>query len=112
MIWFSRKVDSVSTDSRVERLELELQSAKAAYQTLVNQYRDESRSADFCFNFNAVKAFSVERNIDGVLPVTVIGYMVPCVSDGKETFAIKEWFLHCDDAQHKNIVAAFKESIK
>jgi hypothetical protein len=38
--------------------------------------------------------------------------MLPIVSDGKETFAVKEWYLHCDEKQHEAVVKAFKESMK
>jgi hypothetical protein len=114
MTWFSKinPVDITEKNRRIEQLERELIAANGALKDMIDASRNESRSATFCFDFKAVKAFSVERNIDGKLPVTIIGYMLPVVSDGKETFAVKEWYLHCDEKQHEAVVKAFKESVK
>jgi hypothetical protein len=113
MSWFN-KVNPVIAqhNRRIEELERELQRYKDALQEERDQIKRSSRSAPFSFDFNSVKAFSVERNLDGNLPVTVIGYLLPIVTDGKETFAVKEWYLHCDDARHEEIIQAFKETRK
>jgi hypothetical protein len=111
MSWFN-KVNPVvaSKDRRIAELEAEIKRYSDALQSERDALKDSSRSAPFSFDFKAVKAFSVERNINGVLPVTVIGYLLPIVTDGKETFAVEEWYLHCDDQRHEEIVRSFEES--
>lgn len=124
MSWFD-KVTLAEKNRRIDDLEREVQRYSEALQQERNNFEnfkksidDAARSSSFFFDFNSVKAFSVERNTaaDGK-PVTIIGYLLPepvVVTDSETTTKdiVREWYLHCDEKQHEAIVKAFKESRK
>lgn len=121
MSWFSKvkPVDVTDMDRRLDDLEIELTrkcNEVTEIQAKVRAYEDATRSATFSFDFAAVKAFSVERNIGSEgLPVTIIGYMLEepvVISEGETTTkdVVREWYMSCDETQHEAIVKAFKES--
>lgn len=117
--WEKSPVNIAEKTRRIEELEIEL--ARKTNETVdlkskLDKVISDARSVSFAFDFKAVKAFSVERNIgnDGI-PVTIIGYMLEepvVVSEGETTTkdVVREWYLNCDDKQHEAIVKAFKES--
>jgi predicted RNase H-like nuclease (RuvC/YqgF family) len=108
--------DIAEKNQRIDSLENELTrkcNEVVHLKDKIKDLTDVSRSSTFFFDFTAVKAFSVERNIgvDG-MPNTIIGYLLPVVSDGNVHHDVKEWYLKCDDKQHESIVKSFKESRK
>lgn len=126
MSWFSKinPVDIAEKNRRIDDLEREvqryseaLQQEREKFENYKKSIEDAARSATFSFDFNVVEVFSVERNVgDGGKPVTIIGYLLPepINIDGivASRTAVKEWYLHCDDDQHKAIVKAFEDSRK
>lgn len=122
MRWFSKinPVDIAEKDRRIEELEQEIQrysDALSAERKKMEEFTNATRSATFSFDFNTVKAFSVERNVSGGLPCTIIGYLLPepvSVTEGDITTkdVVREWYLYCDEKQHEEIVKSFKESRK
>jgi hypothetical protein len=118
--WEKKTVD-VAAKVTINTLEMELARSNNEVSELkrqISEFTNAARSATFWFDFTAVKAFSVERNLDNKnLPVTVIGYLLsePVVVTEDSTTTkdvVREWYLPCDDKQHEAIVKAFKESIK
>ena len=125
MMWSWEKknssVDVAEKTRQIDALERELTrlgNALAEERLVIKTLQDATRSSSFAFDFTAVKAFSVERNLDAKnLPVTIIGYLLPepvVVTEDTTTTkdVVREWYLHCDEKQHEAIVKAFKESIK
>lgn len=121
--WFNKinPVDIAEKNRRINDLEQELTrmgNALSEERSLVRRLQESYRSDSFEFDFKAVKAFSVERNLDTKnLPVTVIGYLLPepvTTTEGETTIkdVVREWYLHCDQKQHEYIVKAFKDSRK
>ena len=125
MSWYNfskiTPVYNTENDLRIDDLEIDLSrktNEVAELKLQISKITDATRSSTFWFDFSAVKAFSVERNIDNKdLPVTIIGYMLqePVVVTEDTTTTkdvVREWYLNCDETQHELIVKAFKESIK
>ena len=125
MSWYNfskiTPVYNTENDLRIDDLEIDLSrktNEVAELKLQISKITDATRSSTFWFDFSAVKAFSVERNINNKdLPVTIIGYMLqePVVVTEDTTTTkdvVREWYLHCDETQHELIVKAFKESIK
>ena len=118
----NRRIDDLERE--VQRYSEALRRASEALQQERNNFEnfkksidDAARSSSFSFDFNSVKAFSVERNTADGKPVTIIGYLLPepVVATGSETTTkdiVREWYLHCDEKQHEAIVKAFKGSRK
>lgn len=120
MSWFKDKpVDDV--DRRLDELEIEFArkcNEVTELQAKIRAYEDATRSATFSFDFGAVKAFSIERNVgNNNMPVTIIGYLLPepvVVTEGETTTkdVVREWYMYCDEKQHEALVKAFKDSRK
>jgi hypothetical protein len=114
--WEKKTVDISEQNRRIDSLENELTrkcNELVMLKDKIEDLTDASRSSTFFFDFTAVKAFSVERNIGvGGMPNTIIGYLLPVVSEGNVHHDVKEWYLNCDDKQHESIVKSFKESRK
>lgn len=118
MGWFD-KVTLAEKNRRIDQLEAELTrkcNEVTELKSKVDKFNREYRSSTFVFDFKAVKAFSVERNIGSEgLPITIIGYMLEepvVISEGETTTkdVVREWYMSCDETQHEAIVKAFKES--
>jgi hypothetical protein len=122
MSWFSKinPVDIAEKNRRIDELERELARYRDALEgerAKLKTIQESVRSENFEFDFNAVKAFSVERNIKDGVPCTIIGYLLPepvTITEGEYTTkdVVREWYLYCDDKQHETIIKSFKESRK
>lgn len=107
-----RQNDALSLE--IENLGHRVDSFK---QTLAS-INDATRNSSFEFDFNIVTAFSIERNISGNLPCTIIGYIMPNESvQGSEScsyrlenYTVKEWTLSCSEEQHEKLVVKFNEA--
>lgn len=116
----TKPVDTVDKDQRIEELERELKQRDSRIEQLDNHIKkieNSCRSASFEFDFNAVKVFSIERNIKDNLPCTIIGYLLPepaVITEDNVTTkeVVREWYLYCDETQHEALVKSFKESRK
>lgn len=111
----NRRIDDLERE--VQRYSEALQQERNNFENFKKSIDDAARSSSFSFDFNSVKAFSVERNTADGKPVTIIGYLLPepvVVTDSETTTKdiVREWYLHCDEKQHEAIVKAFKESRK
>jgi hypothetical protein len=79
---------------------------------LNQRFIDEMENASFSIDWNAMKAFSVERNWNNGFPVTIIGYMLsePAVhTEDTVTYkdVVREWTLHCSAVKHEELVKEF-----
>lgn len=113
------KVTLAEKNRRIEELEKELKryaDALGEERKKLEEINSAALSATFCFDFNAVQVFSVERNTDKGYPRTIIGYLLPEPVNLDGTVAtknsVKEWYFHCDEKQHEALVKAFRESMK
>lgn len=111
----NRRIDDLERE--VQRYSEVLQQERNNFENFKKSIDDAARSSSFSFDFNSVKAFSVERNTADGKPVTIIGYLLPepvVVTDSETTTKdiVRERCLHCDEKQHEAIVKAFKESRK
>ena len=118
MMFNNKKVRELRRE--VERLEQLVKSHEVAYNELAAIYDkrnkeldDASRDLPMTLNFGAMGAFSVERLMKNGSPVTVVGYFVnERVPEGDRIVTVqkvKEWYLHCSDRVHKDIVKQFNE---
>lgn len=120
-MWFNKKYcapsmleakDEVDYKSLAEKLQREVKQL----QERLNVVFHETTEADFIFNFNAVKAFSVERNWHNDRPCTIIGYVlqepVTMTEDNVTTKdVVREWYLYCSKEQHAKVVEQFNKSM-
>ena len=94
-----------------------LQAKVDQLQTRLNTAYTETGDADFVFNFNAVKAFSIERNWHNDRPCTIVGYVlqepVTMTEDNVTTKdVVREWYLYCSKEQHAKLVEQFKKAME
>ena len=123
-MWFNIKAQLKSMEEfadrnarRANELDVELQEARNELIQLRKKLAERDAEEGMCsfeFDFKAVKAFSIERNIHEGRPVTIIGYLVPTeeVKDGviTNTDKIREWYLYCNVHKHEALVQAFREA--
>ncbi len=104
----------------IEKLEQLVKSHEVAYNELVEFYdkrnkelEDPARDLPVTLNFGSMDAFSVERIVQNGNPVTVVGYKlrkdVRHNNSTDTTYEIKEWYLHCSDKVHKDVVKQFND---
>ena len=80
----------------------------------LSEVLDEVYKSSFSFDFKGGKAFSIERihdwddDIDGYLPVTVIGY----IKQEGENEVVGEWRFYCSQKEHDRLVSEFNATIK
>ena len=118
MFWFNKpRTDSTVQDTKevdYKRLAESLQKEVDQLQKRLNTAYTETGDADFVFNFNAVKVFSVERNWHNDRPCTIVGYVlqepVTITEDNVTTKdVVREWYLYCSKEQHAKLVEQFKK---
>ena len=118
MMFNGKKVREL--EHEIERLEQLVNSCEVAYNELVEFYdkrnkelEDPARDLPVTLNFGAIDAFSVERIVQNGSPVTVVGYKlrkdVRHNNSTDTTYEIKEWYLHCSDKVHKDVVKQFND---
>lgn len=119
-MWFNRKYCAPPMpEAKVdyEALAKNLQAKVDQLQTRLNTAYTETGDADFVFNFNAVKAFSIERNWHNDRPCTIVGYVlqepVTMTEDNVTTKdVVREWYLYCSKEQHAKLVEQFKKAME
>lgn len=115
---FNTKVRELKRD--VERLEQLVKAQENAYKELADycdkrtrELQDEARDLPVTLNFGWMDAFSVERIIKEGYPVTVVGYKLrkDVRHDNRTdtTYEIKEWYLHCSEKVHRDVVKQFNQ---
>jgi hypothetical protein len=106
MMFGSKKIAEL--EDKIWDLETQLERVKAerdSLRSLINGERAKVRDEECVFDFDTMKAFSVERLFDSDGPKTVIGYIRPSNQE------IGEWSLYCSDIQHERLVAEFKAKL-
>ena len=88
--------------AELKREVLRLKDSLTRVQTTLSAAQSDVSKSEFAFDFSAVNAFSIERNINDGVPVTVIGYTI-----GGE---VKEWYLYCNQERHSSLVKEFSKS--
>lgn len=91
------------TIKELQREILRLKDTLEETQRIVANVKREISNCEFSFDFANINAFSIERNFDNNLPVTVIGFLT---NDKNET---KEWYLYCSTEQHQRLVEQFNK---
>lgn len=115
---FNTKVRELKRD--VERLEQLVNAQDNAYKELAEfcdkrtkELQDEARDLPVTLNFGWMDAFSVERVVQNGYPLTVVGYKLrkdSRHSNGNDTtYEIKEWYLHCSEKVHRDVVKQFNQ---
>lgn len=94
--------------------ELQLENRIKDLEEYIKSLESSSRNLTFAFDFNAVNAFSIERNWNNGKVCTIIGYTVDeqtIHDNGKilDKQTVKEWYLYCSDDQHEKLVKEFNE---
>lgn len=104
------------SDLKVEIENLKKENEKLQYAVDEYKKRLESEMADasFAIDWEAMKAFSIERMWENGLPKTVIGYMLEepvTIVEGEVTTkdVVREWTLYCSAQKHEDLVREFKE---
>lgn len=100
----------------LEELKRENKDLKHANDVYKKRLESEMSKASFSIDWDAMKAFSIERMWENGLPKTVIGYMLsePMVTtsgEGVERVTekeiVREWTLYCSHEKHEELVAEF-----
>ena len=82
---------------------------------LLASFNSEVTAAKPMIDFDIMRVFSIERNVNSNKPCTIIGYYMnePTISsDGEmvvDTDVVKEWTLYCNDARHAELIEEFKQ---
>ena len=103
---------------KIERDELKKENEKLAYANKVYKERldGEMANASFATDWDAMKAFSVERMWENGVPKTIIGYILsePVVTtegEGEQRVTykdvVREWTYYCSAARHEELVKEF-----
>jgi uncharacterized protein (DUF3084 family) len=115
-MWSWEKRSSAADQKRIEELEQQVRvleannsALKATVEQFESKYRTDLETSTFAFDFDQVKAFSVERVMSGAYPQTIIGYLLP--TDG-ENEIVKEWYFNCSHEQHEALVVKFNNRNK
>jgi len=103
----------------LEDMKRQVKDLTYANETYKNRLEGEMSKASFAIDWDAMKAFSVERNWGNGFPHTVIGYMLsePAVhtegegGDPRVTYkdVVREWTLYCSAEKHEELVKEFNE---
>lgn len=117
MFWNKVK-ETVAPDTEKQDLKSKialLEGKLKWYEEYNKVLEDSARSAPIGIDFQKLNVFSVERNINqDKLPFTIVGYLIetPYKDDSgmvRYTKQVKEWFYHCDDERHQQLVKEFEE---
>lgn len=114
--WCKRKTEKQEVKEKPVREQL-LENEIVNLKEYIASLESKSRDSTFSFDFNAVDAFSVERNWNNGKLCTIIGYLVneQIIHDNGKILdkqSVKEWYLYCSDQQHEKLVKDFNESKK
>lgn len=94
-----------------KRLSESLQKEVDNLQARLNKAFNETKDADFEFDFNTMKAFSVERNWRDGNPCTIVGYILNEPTEHGMKESVKEWYLYCSKEQHAKLIEQFKKAM-
>lgn len=94
-----------------------LENEIANLKEFIASLESKTRNCTFVFDFNAVNAFSIERNWNNGKVCTIIGYTTDeqIIHDGDKITdkqIVKEWYLYCSEEQHEKLVKEFNEHRK
>lgn len=100
---------------QIEDLKKENDRLKYANEAYQKRLVGEMATASFAIDWDAMKAFSVERMWDNGLPKTIIGYRLeePIITtegdDQRVTTkdVVREWTLYCSAEKHEELVKEF-----
>lgn len=107
IVFSDLKDEFVNLKSKCERLEI----ANNVHQKRVDR---EMITASFAIDWDAMKVFSIERNLNNGFPTTILGYMLsePAIhTEEQVTYkdVVREWTLHCSAEKHEQLVKEFVE---
>jgi hypothetical protein len=103
---------------QLESLKKENADLKFANEAYKKRLESEMANASYAIDWDAMKAFSIERMWENGLPKTIIGYMLsePLVTTSGEGVervtekdVIREWTLYCSAETHEKLVKEFNE---
>lgn len=120
MFWFKKQPQCKVQEAKqvdYKALAEKLQSKVDELQSRLNTAYTETSDADFVFNFNTVKAFSIERNWHNDRPCTIVGYILnepfTTTEDNVTTKeVVREWYLYCSKEQHAKLVEQFRNAME
>jgi hypothetical protein len=113
----SDKIKMSDLKCQIEDLKKENEKLKYANDAYQKRLVGEMSSASFAIDWDAMKAFSVERMWDNGLPKTIIGYRLeePIITtegdDQRVTTkdVVREWTLYCSAEKHEELIKEFNE---
>jgi hypothetical protein len=108
MFGFDKKVKHLTQeleqrDKVIQALREEIQDLR---QNRLTQQEQEIRDSEFSVDWQRMRAFSIERNMHGNKPCTIIGYLK---LDKDNNECVGEWFLSCNAETHRRLVKEFCE---
>ena len=109
---FGNSFKVIELNERIKELESELKAAKK----VISKINTEILETEFAIDWKKMNAFSIERMVHDNSPCTVIGYFIkePVLSgDGNvitQKDVLHQWYLHCSDKRHRELVVQFRES--
>lgn len=118
--WFKKpvpKILNIEVYDENKKLKADLEQLQEKYQQILEMVNGELVTSSVSFDFNAVKVFAVERNINNGRPCTIVGYLLPepsVTEDGGVITkdVVREWYIYTNAENHEKLVEAFKASQK
>jgi hypothetical protein len=112
------RIEASDLKVQLESLKKENADLKFANEAYKKRLESEMANASYAIDWDAMKAFSIERMWENGLPKTIIGYMLsePFVTSSGEGVervtekdVIREWTLYCSAETHEKLVKEFNE---
>lgn len=115
ILGFADKIKMSDLKVEIENLKKWNENLREANDAYRKRLEEEMATASFGIDWDAMKAFSVERNWNNGFPTTIIGYMLsdPVIhtegDDQRVTYkdVVREWTLHCSAEKHEELVKEF-----
>lgn len=119
MRFFSKVVEKDTEKEELITKVSSLQNELKTYKDYVKKLEEDVRNSPLSLDFDRLNVFSVERNFTSTnggmeYPVTIVGYTRNNTFTDAKGIAhtnreVKEWYFHCSDERHKELVEAFNE---
>lgn len=116
-MWYSTKPSKETLD-KIDELTRENANLKNQVKSLKQIIDDINSAVTACkpvIDFNTMRIFSIERNVNNNRPCTIIGFWEeePVLSSDGEMIVKKdvhkEWYLYCNNERHAELIEEFKD---
>ena len=101
--WEKKTENIDKTVNKIEAKVDELIAERDALKEQLDRIAKISSDEEVTLDFEAVKVFSIERNIHQDEPCTIVGFLL----EGNPV--MQEWYLYCSPRRHKELIQKFED---